>query len=177
METEEDYVAFVLCILCIVILRWRLSTRYRHVWSRDWLLRRQQHSAYHTLLQELDREDPGEHANYLRIYKETLDMLLTKIKPYIQRENTRMRDAISPEERLALFLNSFDLIFLIISFSSIRPMSLDVTVSVQIKSAMISSCSNISPPNIGHVLLFTMLLPESLLLLIGYLMASLISYH
>ena len=132
METEENYVAFVLCILCIVILRRRLSTRYRHVWSRDWLLRRQQHSAYHALLQELDREDPGKYVNYLRINKETFD----------------------------------------ISFSSIRSMSIDVTVSVQIKYAMKSSCSNISPPNIGHVLLFTMLLPEILLLLNGYLMAS-----
>ena len=100
METEEDYVAFVLCILCIVILRRRLSTRYRHVWSRDWLLRRQQHSAYHALLQELDREDPGEYANYLRINKETFDMLLAKIKPYIQIENTRMRDAIAALYRI-----------------------------------------------------------------------------
>ena len=77
----------------------------------------------------------------------------------------------------ALFLYSFDLIFHIISFPSLRSMSLDVIVSVQIKSAMISSCSNISPPNICHVLLLTMLLPEILLLLIGYLMASLISHH
>ena len=75
------------------------------------------------------------------------------------------------------FSYSFDLIFHIITSSSLRSMSLDVTVSVQIKSAMISSCSNISPPNIGHVLLFTMLLPEILLLLIGYLMARLISFH
>ena len=142
------------------------------MWPRDWLLRRQQLSAYHTLLQELDHENPGEYANYLRINKETFDMLLAKIKPYIQRENTRMRHAISPEDILALFLYYFDLIFHIISFSSIRSMSIDVTVS-----AMISTCSNISPPNIGHVLLFTMLLPEILLRLIGYLMASLISYH
>ena len=72
----------------------------------------------------------------------------------------------------SLFLYYFDLIFHIILFSSIKSLSLDVTVSVQINSAMISSCSNI-----GHVLLFTMLLPEILLLLIGYLILSLISYH
>ena len=35
--------------------------------SRVRLLRRQKHSANHTLLQELDREDPGEYANYLHI--------------------------------------------------------------------------------------------------------------
>ena len=83
METEEDYVAFVLCILCIVILRWRLSTGYRHVWSRDWLLRRQQHSTFHTLLQELDREDPGEYANYLRVCQNKIchDILLQQYFP------------------------------------------------------------------------------------------------
>ena len=35
VETEEDYAAYVLCILCIVIFRRRLNTRLRHVWSRD----------------------------------------------------------------------------------------------------------------------------------------------
>ena len=120
METEEDYVAFVLCILCIVILRWR--------------------------------------------------SVLKRLTCYVQ----RIADFLFLK---SLFLYSFDLIFHIISFSSIRSMSLDVTVSVHIKSVMISSCSNISPPNNAHVLLFTMLLPEILLLLIGYLMVSLISYH
>ena len=78
MESEEDNTAFV---SCIVILRRRLCTRYRSVWSRDWLLRRQQHSAYYTLLQELDREAASEYAYYLRINKETFDMFLKNIKP------------------------------------------------------------------------------------------------
>ena len=81
MESEEEYAAFVLSILCIMILRRRLHTRYRHVWSGDWLLWRQQHSVYYTLLQELNCEDASEYANYLHINKETFDMLLKKIKP------------------------------------------------------------------------------------------------
>ena len=83
MESEENYVAFVLCILCIVILRRRLRTRYRYVWSRDWLLRRQQHSAYYTLIQEMDREDASEYANYLLINKETFDMHLKKKSSHV----------------------------------------------------------------------------------------------
>ena len=54
MESEEEYAAFVLSKFCIVILK-RLHTRYRYVWSWDWLLRRQQLSTYYTILQELDR--------------------------------------------------------------------------------------------------------------------------
>ena len=53
---NEQCFAFVLCILCYMIIR-RLGTRQMRLWARDWLCRPPQSSANATLLQELDRNE------------------------------------------------------------------------------------------------------------------------
>ena len=59
---NEQCFAFVICILCYMIIR-RPGTRQMRLWTRDWLGRRPQSSAYAILLQELDK---NEYKNFLR---------------------------------------------------------------------------------------------------------------
>ena len=90
MADFEEYVALYECILCTLILRRRLRrlrVRPRRMWSRAWLQRRRTRSCYNTLLQELRAEDIDEYKNR-RMSKETFNMLLEKVRPYIMRSFT-----------------------------------------------------------------------------------------
>ena len=79
----------------------RNRARQGRRWTRDWLQRRRQRSTFHTLVQELSCEDQMEFKNYFRMDKATFNMLLGKVEPLIIRQNTILREAISPDERLA----------------------------------------------------------------------------
>jgi hypothetical protein len=68
------------------------------------LLRRKQRIAYNTLLKELHSEDPNEFQNYFRMDKTTFKMLLEKVRPLIERQDTQLREAVSAAERLAVTL-------------------------------------------------------------------------
>ena len=90
MADFEEYVALYVYILCTLILRRRLRrlrVRPRRMWSRAWLQRRRTRSCYNTLLQELRAEDIDEYKN-MRMSKETFNMLLEKVQPYIMRSFT-----------------------------------------------------------------------------------------
>ena len=90
MADFEEYVALYVCILCTLILRRRLRrlrVRPRRMWSRAWLQRRRTRSCYNILLQELRAEDIDEYKN-MRMSKETFNMLLEKVWPYIMRSFT-----------------------------------------------------------------------------------------
>jgi hypothetical protein len=78
--------------MSIAILRRRIRdrARVRRRATRYWLLRRKQRSAYITLLKELH-----EFRNYFRMDKTTFKMLLEKVRPLIERQNTKLREAIS----------------------------------------------------------------------------------
>ena len=91
MADFEEYVALYVCILCTLILRRRLRrlrVRPRRMWSRAWLQRRRTRSCYNTLLQELRAEDIDEYKNYMRMSKETFNMLLEKVCPYIEKQDS-----------------------------------------------------------------------------------------
>ena len=90
MADFEECVALYVCILCTLILRRRLRrlrVRPRRMWSRAWLQRRRTRSCYNILLQELRAEDIDEYKN-MRMSKETFNMLLEKVRPYIMRSFT-----------------------------------------------------------------------------------------
>ena len=105
--TNYENIAVTLCLMSIAILRRRLRDRARvrrGGATRSWLLRRKQRSAYNTLLKELHTEDPNEFRNYFRMDKTTFKMLLEKVRPLIKRQDTKLREAISAAERLAVTL-------------------------------------------------------------------------
>ena len=76
--------------------------RKRSYWVREWLKKRDQFS--HTILLNELRLEPEDWFNYMRMNEETYLELLNYVTPLIQRQDTRMRKAITPHERLAATL-------------------------------------------------------------------------
>lgn len=75
----------------------------KRVWSKQWLLKRNIYS-HMILLKELEDTCPPDFKNFVRMDVETYKYLLELVTPLIQKENTIMRDAISPNERLSATL-------------------------------------------------------------------------
>ena len=71
-------------------------------WTKSWLLKRD-HFSHVNLLQGL-RFHPKDWHNYLRMNKCTYHALLSMVCPLIKRKDTRMRQAITPHERLTATL-------------------------------------------------------------------------
>lgn len=69
------------------------------VWVKSWIEKRQELSHTH-LIQELLAE-PLDYRNYLRMSEESYNEFLSLVTPIIQKQNTIMREAISPHERLS----------------------------------------------------------------------------
>ena len=59
---------------------------------------------YTSLMRELEAGDAPGYRNFVRMNTVSFQLLLDKVKPSIQRQDTRMRLAIPAEERLALTL-------------------------------------------------------------------------
>lgn len=79
--------------------------RYRQrIWQRAWIGRRSSYGAYDTLMKELREEDQQSFINFLRLKPVMFDDLLQLVTPYIQRQDTQFRKAISPGMRLAVTL-------------------------------------------------------------------------
>ena len=78
----------------------RAKKRY---WSKPWYLQRGV-SSHISLLKEINETNPEDYKNYFRMNNETFNDLLSLVKDYIVKQNTLMRDAISPEARLAATL-------------------------------------------------------------------------
>ncbi|KAJ8353296.1 hypothetical protein SKAU_G00208630 [Synaphobranchus kaupii] len=76
----------------------------KQFWVRSWLLKRQEKGCFHTLLDELHHEDPTHYRSWLRLDEDCFKQLLDMVTPLIKREDTVMREAISPAERLAVTL-------------------------------------------------------------------------
>lgn len=74
----------------------------RSKWSKRWLLKREQLS-HINLLEEL-RLEPDDWRNYLRMDEDTYLELLSLVSPLIKHQDTIMRSAITPHERLSATL-------------------------------------------------------------------------
>ena len=104
---EEENIAVSLCVIIIAsaILRIKRDRRRPRVWARSWIRRRARYGAHHSLINELSSEDPKGFRNFVRMDVNDFEELLTKVTPYIERNDTNMREAISvSEKRLSLTL-------------------------------------------------------------------------
>ncbi|KAM4044853.1 uncharacterized protein ACNLHF_008739 [Anomaloglossus baeobatrachus] len=81
----------------------RCRTRKRRIWARKWLLERQRYTHMH-LVRDLQEHNPHDFRNYLRMSESSFSYLLEKVRPYIQRNNTVMRQAVPVDERLGVTL-------------------------------------------------------------------------
>ncbi|CAD7081568.1 unnamed protein product [Hermetia illucens] len=97
-------------LLCVIIdelcnddIQEPTQIKRRRVWSKSWYLNRPELSHSH-LVKELEISAPSDFKNFLRMDSETYNELLRKVSPLIKKQDTIMRDAISPNERLSAIL-------------------------------------------------------------------------
>nr|XP_022903892.1 uncharacterized protein LOC111416171 [Onthophagus taurus] len=76
----------------------------RSVWVRNWVLRRVDLSFQNTLLEELRTEDSMQLKNFLRMSNDDFEYILSLIQTSIQKQDTKMRLAIPPKDRLLVTL-------------------------------------------------------------------------
>lgn len=90
----------------------------RKIWVREWIAKRNEQGAYNQLMLELRKGDPEYYKNFLRMSAADFEYLLELISPRIKKQDTRMRKAITPGERLAVtlrYLATGKLIYVIIT--------------------------------------------------------------
>ena len=76
----------------------------RRLWSREWLLRREEGSQYRILVQGLALEDYNIYQNWMRVNRAQFNRILDMIHHSISKMDTRLRKAVTPQERLAITL-------------------------------------------------------------------------
>jgi len=78
--------------------------RRRAYWVKYWLKpeRRLAVGHYHQLMEELRLDDQESFYNFLRITPLMFDELLERIIPFIEKRNTRFRQALEPGMKLAI---------------------------------------------------------------------------
>ena len=76
----------------------------KRFWRRGIFRDRKIHSEYYTLYQTLRESDTEFHYRYLRMSKQRFDHLLSLIRHKITKKNTKMREAVTAEERLVITL-------------------------------------------------------------------------
>lgn len=101
MISENDQILLGLALV-LSIKKPGKRKRTRSKWSKQWLIDRHVNSHTH-LLNEL-RLEPDDYRNYLRMDENTYRELLQLVSPLIQKEDTIMRSAITPHERLSVTL-------------------------------------------------------------------------
>jgi len=75
------------------------NKRNKRRWVKPWIMRRDTLCASNTLLAEWTSEDRDKYKNHLRMSREQLFELLSKVKSYIEKQDTNMRECISAPYR------------------------------------------------------------------------------
>jgi hypothetical protein len=93
---------------CQHILEKRNKRKKRRWWVKPWIMRRNILGASNTLLVEWTSEDRDMYKNHLRMSREHFSELLSKVKPYIEKQDTNMREYISAHVKLQITLRYLD---------------------------------------------------------------------
>lgn len=102
MNSDSEEETLMLAAAATVCCHILTKKRKRKQWMKEWLKKRNQFT-HVNLLNELSLE-PSDWRNYLRMDETTYFKLLEHVTPYIAKQNTNMREAISPHERLTATL-------------------------------------------------------------------------
>ena len=103
MELVE-LTALAITIIAFQRAKQKRSSHKRKCWSKEWLLKRHLYGVGSTLFTELAVQEPNDFRYWMRLDESSFYDILDRIKPYIQRKDTNMREYISPEQRLAVTL-------------------------------------------------------------------------
>lgn len=99
---DEDELLCYAALAIAIQKKQKKKLKKRRVWVKEWLQKRNSFS--HTnLLIEL-KVNPKDWHNYLRMDEETYLELLSIISPLIRKQDTILRQAITPHERLTATL-------------------------------------------------------------------------
>jgi len=77
-----------------------LKKKIKRRWVKPWIMRCNIVGASSTLLDEWTSEDRDMYKNHLKMYREQFFELLSKVKPYIEKQDTNMRECISAHVKL-----------------------------------------------------------------------------
>lgn len=94
-------------ILAFSILMFILKCKRRskkRVWVREWIARRATNDVTETLIREIRMEDSAAFNSLFRMSVNQFDYLLERVKPYISKQNTIMRQSIPATTRLMITL-------------------------------------------------------------------------
>lgn len=93
-------------IAIAILLKKKKSSkkRKRSVWVKPWLQRRPTLGAYDTLLKEFQLADQKEFEQFLRLSPQLFEELLQIVEPFLKKQNTVMRDSLSPKLKVAATL-------------------------------------------------------------------------
>lgn len=68
----------------------------KRIWVKEWMKERETKSDTKLLLRDLELTSPQDYRNYLRMDAVVYQKLLELVTPLIIKQNTQMRDAITP---------------------------------------------------------------------------------
>jgi len=103
MGRSKEKKLLLLATAAVCLARRARRRKSPSCWVRSWMARRDQHS-FKTLISELEVEDPAEFRSMFRMDKENFDFILNLVAPHIAKQDTVIRQSISPRERLQVTL-------------------------------------------------------------------------
>lgn len=103
MENNIELVAAATGIL-LAMMDEECEEKKKRKWVSDWVANRDERGAHAQLIRELRNEDPSLYKNFTRMAPEDYDLLLKEVTPLIKKQDTHMRQSISPSERLSVTL-------------------------------------------------------------------------
>ena len=104
MGRKRKKVALLSTLTAICLLRQARRRKSRSCWVRSWLLRRDENGFSNTLVRELESDDLAEYKSMFRMDKDSFQFLLEKVTPLIRKEDTLLRQSVSPVQRLQVTL-------------------------------------------------------------------------
>ena len=100
ISSLSDDEEILLIILLLRRRRSRLKAANRLIWTKRWISRRQTKGVCLNTIRELDIEDPEKYRQYHWLDRVSFEDFLNEVSPFIQRQDTVMRDSLKPRERL-----------------------------------------------------------------------------
>ncbi|KDR14293.1 hypothetical protein L798_11884 [Zootermopsis nevadensis] len=81
----------------------RTKNKKRKILVKNWLLQKERFTHFN-LLNFIRDDSPDDYKNYFRMSDENVNYLLEKVRSFILKQDTVMRNAITPEARIAATL-------------------------------------------------------------------------
>lgn len=105
----EDIATLNLCIATIILAADALALleaekkKSRRCWVRPWMARKSK-KVFTNLMKELSLGNEQGFYDYHRVSRKNFANLLELVSPLIKKQDTKMRDAVSPTQRLSITL-------------------------------------------------------------------------